>query len=91
MCIGGNYLPLKHQELLADAGQKPGGHRPFAFDVDGTTRFKAESRRQGVMHGFAALDAIGHSLALHGAGDVDRVPPQVIDEFVPAVHPGDRL
>jgi hypothetical protein len=39
------------------------------------------------MHRLAALDAVGQPLALHPAGDVDCVTPQIVDEFMPANHP----
>src|SRR5262245_65430748 len=80
---------LRRAGLDLRAKDVPDFHRAFAFDLD-TSAWRAAKRvLNQLIAGRAHLDRAGLSVRLHPAGDIHRVAPQIVAEFLLPDHPRD--
>ncbi len=62
-------------------------HRAFALDVDTAVRIETKVLMEVLMSRCRDLDTIRQAVRLHSTGDVHRVTPDVIDEFMGPYDP----
>lgn len=75
----------------APAKQNEGFHWAFSFDVDGAVRLQPKVLVDVPMGCGRDLDAVRHAVRLHATGDVHRIAPDVVDEFVGPYDPGHHV
>ena len=75
----------------APAKQNEGFHWAFSFDIDGAVRLQPKVLVDVPMGCGRDLDAVRHAVRLHATGDVHRIAPDVVDEFVGPYDPGHHV
>jgi hypothetical protein len=82
---------LTKSEPSAAAQQKIRFHRAFTFDVDAAVRLEPKSLAKVSTGCCRDLDAVWQAVRLHSTGDVHRITPDVVDEFVGSYDPGHHV
>ena len=72
----------RESDSSAPAKQKERFHWAFSFDVDGAVRLQPKVLVDVPMGGGRNLDAVRRAVRLHATGDVHRIAPDVVGEFV---------
>ena len=82
-----------HARAILGAGaalllEQPGLELPNALDLDRPARFEQEALAERVPHRAGHLDLAGKPVQFQPRGEVHRLAPNVVGEFVGADHAG---